>query len=131
MWIFKVCLFFKVQNSQLTFNETGLIQLCHNKSFELHYRVFIKYFLLYKNYQPIGVTVHSHCVESSEGVLNDIGEGRVAVNCEKNTFFPEHPVRLEWTKLPIGACRVAESGARSQSFQSELEPEPERAKCWS
>ena len=24
---------------------------------------------LYKNYQPIGMTVHSHCVESFEGVL--------------------------------------------------------------
>ena len=28
---------------------------------------------------------------------SDLGEGGVAVNCEKNTFFPEHPVLL--TKL--------------------------------
>ena len=34
-----------------------------------------------KNYQPIGVTVYSHCVES------DVGEGGVAVNCEKTQFF--------------------------------------------
>ena len=39
-----------------------------------------------KNYQPIGVTVHSHYVES------DVGKGGVPVNCEKNTIFPEHPV---------------------------------------
>ena len=23
---------------------------------------------------------------------SDVGEGGLAVNCEKNTFFPEHPV---------------------------------------
>ena len=23
---------------------------------------------------------------------SDVGEGGVAMNCEKNTFFPEHPV---------------------------------------
>ena len=63
-------------------------------------------------YQPIGVLtlqVHSHCVESFEGLTmgvtvnshcvgalkvsySDVGEGGVAVNCEKNTIFPEHPV---------------------------------------
>ena len=31
-----------------------------------------------KNYQPIGVTVHS---------LSEVGEGGVAVNCEKTHFF--------------------------------------------
>ena len=36
-----------------------------------------------ENYQPIGVTVHSYC---------DVGEGGVAVNCEKPKFFPEHGV---------------------------------------
>ena len=44
-----------------------------------------------KNYQPIGVTVHSHCVENFEGLHSDVGEGGVAVNCKK-TIFPEHPV---------------------------------------
>ena len=46
-----------------------------------------------KNYQPIGVTVHSHCIESFEGLYSDVGEGGVTVNCEKNTIFPEHPVQ--------------------------------------
>ena len=46
-----------------------------------------------KNYKPIGVTVHSRCVESFKGLLHsDIGEGGVAVNCEKNTISPKHPV---------------------------------------
>ena len=44
-----------------------------------------------KNYQPIGVTVHSHCVESFEGFLqclqSDLGEGGVAVNCRKTHNF--------------------------------------------
>ena len=31
-----------------------------------------------KNYQPIGVTVTSHCVESFEG---RVGRGEVVVNC--------------------------------------------------
>ena len=47
-----------------------------------------------KNYQPIGVTLHLHCVESFELKVSysDVGEGGVAVNCEKNIIFPEHPV---------------------------------------
>ena len=40
--------------------------------------------------------VHSHCVESFQGDLkvsySDEGEGGVAVNCEKKTFFSEYPV---------------------------------------
>ena len=41
-----------------------------------------------KNFQPIGVTVHSHCVESFEGLLQRyVDEGGVAVNCEKTQFF--------------------------------------------
>ena len=37
---------------------------------------------------PIGATVHSHCVESFEGLLKrNAGEGGVAVNCEKTQFF--------------------------------------------
>ena len=42
----------------------------------------------------MGVTVSSHCVVSlrCEVSYSDEGEGGVAVNCEKNTIFPEHPV---------------------------------------
>ena len=40
-----------------------------------------------KNYQPIGVTVHSLCDESFEGLLQPCRRGRVAVNCEKTQFF--------------------------------------------
>ena len=39
--------------------------------------------LFTKHYQPIGVTVHSHYVESFEGPYSDVGEGGVAVNWEK------------------------------------------------
>ena len=73
------------------------------------YRVFIKYCVFLrvleslpalprqhsaaigctKNYQPIGVTVHSHCVESFEGLLQ---RGRGCSELWKNTIFPEHPV---------------------------------------
>ena len=45
------------------------------------------------------MTGHSHCVEcveSFEGLLySDVGEGGVAVNCEKNTISPEHPVVIQ------------------------------------
>ena len=47
------------------------------------------------NYQPIGVTVPSHCVESIKGV-----EG-VPVNYEKNTIFPEQHLLHENFKAPI------------------------------
>ena len=41
-----------------------------------------------KNHQPIGVTVHSYCVESFEGLLHSVAvEGGVAVNCEKTQLF--------------------------------------------
>ena len=41
-----------------------------------------------KNYQPIGMTVHSHSVESFEGLLQRCRrEGGVAVNCGKTQFF--------------------------------------------
>ena len=45
-----------------------------------------------KNYQSIGVTVHSHYVKSLKVSYSDVDEGGVAVDCEKNTIFPEHPV---------------------------------------
>ena len=42
---------------------------------------------LYKKGQPIGATVHSHCVENFEGLLQRyVGEGGVAVNFEKHNF---------------------------------------------
>ena len=80
------------------------------------YRVFIKYCVFFsrilesllplprhhsaaigctKNYQPIGVTIHSHCVESFEaleGLLQRCRRGRGCSELLKNTFFPEHPV---------------------------------------
>ena len=46
-----------------------------------------------KNYQPIGVTVHHRIVLRALKVsYSDVGEGGVAVKCENNTIFPEHPV---------------------------------------
>ena len=46
-----------------------------------------------KDYQPIGVTVQSYCTESFENLLQQyVGKGWVAVDNEKNTNFPEHPV---------------------------------------
>ena len=73
------------------------------------YRVFIKRCVFFfKNYRKFDNSpspaldcyklyrkLHSHCVESFEG--------GVVVNCEKNTFFSEHPVqyihkygRMDW-----------------------------------
>ena len=38
--------------------------------------------------QPIGVTIHSHCVESYENLLQRyVGEGGVAVDNKKTQFF--------------------------------------------
>ena len=45
-----------------------------------------------KNYQPIGVTVHSHCLKSFEGLLQRCRRGRGCSELWKNTIFPEHPV---------------------------------------
>ena len=36
------------------------------------------------------MTVHSYCVKSFESLFCNVGEGGVAVNCEKKN--PEHPV---------------------------------------
>ena len=44
-----------------------------------------------KNYQPIGVTVHSHYVESFEGLLQRCRRGRGSSELLKNTI-PEHPI---------------------------------------
>ena len=64
---------------QTTFNRTeGLYVICYK-----NYRKFVPppspalgCYWLYKNYQPIGVTVHSHCVESFEGLLQRCRRGR-------------------------------------------------------
>ena len=43
---------------------------------------------LNKKIPTIGVTLHSHCVESFEGLLHsDVGEGGVAVNCEEKNNY--------------------------------------------
>ena len=55
------------------------------------YRVFIKYCDT-KNYQPIGVTVHSHYVESFEGLFQRYRRGRRYSKLWKNTIFSEHSV---------------------------------------
>ena len=40
---------------------------------------------------------------------SDVGEGGVAVNCEKNTIFPEHPVVCNLCpKILIGQLEVEE-----------------------
>ena len=75
-----------------------------------NYRVFIKYcgffskvchlslastrliLVVQKNYQPIGVTVRSHCVEIFEGLLQRCRLGRGCSELWKNTIFPEHTV---------------------------------------
>ena len=77
------------------------------------YKVFIKYCVFFprvleslpplprqhsaaigctKNCQPIGVTVHSHCVESFKGLLQRCRRGRGLQWIGKNTIFPEHSV---------------------------------------
>merc|ERR1711860_140087 len=45
-----------------------------------------------KNYQPIGVTLHSHCVGSFEALLQRCRRGGDTIDCKKNTIFPELPV---------------------------------------
>ena len=40
-----------------------------------------------KNYQPIGVTVHSHVLRALKVSYSNEGEGGVAGNCEKTQFF--------------------------------------------
>ena len=55
-----------------------------------------------KNHQPIGVTVHSQCVDSFEDLLQQCRRGR---GCsEKNTIFPEHPVHANEGKARLRIC---------------------------
>ena len=100
----------------------------------VYYRVFIKYCGFFfpriveslsplprqlsaaigftKNCQPIGVTVHSRCVESFEGLLQRCRRGRGCSELWKNTIFPEHPVtcmicqqhwKVQYTSWPVSA----------------------------
>ena len=81
----------------------------HSKDHVTYYRVFIKYCVFFprileslpplprqhsaaigctKNYQPIGMTVDLHSVESFEGLLQRCRrEGGVAVNGEKTQYL--------------------------------------------
>ena len=54
-----------------------------------------------KNYQPIGVTVHSHCVESFGGLLQRYWRGRGFRELWKNTIFPAHPVYRDILEIEI------------------------------
>ena len=45
-----------------------------------------------EDYQPIGVTVHSHCVDSFKGLLQQCKRGRGCSGLGRGTVFPEHPV---------------------------------------
>ena len=42
--------------------------------------------------RPIGVTVHSHCVDSFKGLLQQCKRGRGCSGLGRGTVFPEHPV---------------------------------------
>ena len=94
------------------------VSLVHKdyKNYGRTYRVFIKYCSFFpriresllplprqhsaaivctKNYQSIGVTVHSHFVENFEGLLQRrYLRGRGCSELWKNTIFPEHPVYI-------------------------------------
>ena len=57
-----------------------------------------------KNYQPIGVTVHSHCIESFEAILQWCRRGRGCSEFWKNTIFLEHPVALSVYCSILSVC---------------------------
>ena len=53
-----------------------------------------------KKGHPIGATVHSHCVESFEGLLQQyVSEGGVAANSEKTQFFLDTLQIILWSLL--------------------------------
>ena len=56
------------------------------------------------NYQPIGVTVHSHCIESFEAILHRCRRGRGCSEFWKNTIFLEHPVALSVYFSILSVC---------------------------
>ena len=57
-----------------------------------------------KIYQPIGVTVHN-ALTALKISYSDVGEGGVALNCKKNTIFPEHPVHC-WQKPEVKLGKI-------------------------
>ena len=59
-----------------------------------------------KKYQPIGMTVHSHCVESFEILLQRCRRGRGCSKLWKNTIFPEHPVGHETKGYSSTECFI-------------------------
>ena len=71
-----------------------------NKRMAKRIRVYIKYCVFSKNSRKfatfslpaLGVTVHSHCVESFGGLLQRCMRGSGCSELWKNTIFPEHPV---------------------------------------
>ena len=66
-------------------------------TFELMYRVFIKYCVFFPRIlESLSLLPRqrSAAIGCTEVSASDVGEGGVAVNCEKNTILPEHPVRM-------------------------------------
>ena len=49
-----------------------------------------------KNYQPIGLTVHSHCIESFEGLLQQCRRRRGCSELWKNTIFSMARGYVDW-----------------------------------
>ena len=52
------------------------------------------------------LTVHSHCVESFEGHLQQCRRGRGCSELWKNNILPEHPVPNEWCLLYGKHCLI-------------------------
>ena len=52
----------------------------------------------------IGVTVHSHCVESFQSLLQRCRRGRGCSKLWKNTIFPEHPVLSNYKHKHYFSC---------------------------
>ena len=86
------------------------------------YRVFINYCVFFQEfskvchihtYQPIGVTVHSHCVESFEGLLQRCRRGRGCSELWKNTIFPGHPVHCLFISFSRAASLTSNHVSRS------------------
>ena len=76
-----------------------------------------------KYYQPIGVTVHSHCVESFEGLLQRCRRGRDCSELWKKHNFSWTPYR--WKTLPL-----FQATAPPKSFISELSQRVRPSSVW-
>ena len=109
------------------------------------YRVFIKYCVFFsrilesspplprqhsaaigctKNYQPIGVTVHSHCVETFEGLLQRFSRGRGCCSeLSKNTIFPEHPVLCSVSRTFYSLTASPPASVEGNKIRVHLPPE--------